>query len=311
MPEDKQQPEKPSIAPAVPGNKKTFDVTPPGKSPAAPTSRPVILGHGPMAGDPMMADPDIKIDKEGAPAEGVPISVLTKKLKIKPLHDNIVSEESKKPKPTPETTPKTSDESEQPSEPKPAESQPSAPLAPEAVVSPPESATTPKEAEKSDTAVGATVLFSDNPVSASTEVDTAAEKPTETPAEPEQSSSAPIVKPSTPSLVAPEPTPSTDATTSTSDSEAEPKPETTEDSAKTAAKAAGEEAAKQEQYAKIIDSKEYFVPVNAVRRKRSMRMLVIGAVLIIVVVLACINFMLDAGTLTLPFTVPHTHLIKQ
>lgn len=39
---------------------KTFDVTKPGKTPAAATSRPIIVGHGPMMKDPMVSESNAK-----------------------------------------------------------------------------------------------------------------------------------------------------------------------------------------------------------------------------------------------------------
>lgn len=51
---------------ANPSNKQVFDVEKPGKSAPSPTSRPVIINHGPMLKDPMVSKPD---DEEAKPAE--------------------------------------------------------------------------------------------------------------------------------------------------------------------------------------------------------------------------------------------------
>ncbi|HEX3568502.1 MAG TPA: hypothetical protein VHT70_02380 [Candidatus Saccharimonadales bacterium] len=277
MPEDNQL-EKPNTGSSSSGGK-TFDVTPPGKSPAAPTSKPVILGHGPMAGDPMMADPDTKLDTEGTPKAGVPISVLTKKLKIEPIHPDLVPDEQNgQPAEVPPALPVSSEVSQemsdQPVEP-PAE--PSAESTPVAS-SEPASLTSPATQPEADA--------SDQPTTSPT-----TEAPT-TPTEP----------------VTPPPE-AADASTPSATPAVVTGP-TQKEQDKAAEKAAAEVAEKLAGYEKVIDSKQYFVPVNSVR-KRSMRLLVIGAVLVIVAALVCIDFMLDAGTLTLPFNVPHTHIIKQ
>lgn len=46
-------------------NKQVFDVAKPGKSAPSPTSRPVIVNHGPMMKDPMVSESETK-NKEGA-----------------------------------------------------------------------------------------------------------------------------------------------------------------------------------------------------------------------------------------------------
>lgn len=60
---------------------------------------------------------------------------------------------------------------------------------------------------------------------------------------------------------------------------------------------------------KLIDSGKYFVHISDDRRKRSLRFAVIGALLIILVSLICLNFLFDAELLDVP-GIPHTDLIK-
>ena len=68
-----------------------------------------------------------------------------------------------------------------------------------------------------------------------------------------------------------------------------------------------EEAKRQEQLQGYIEKREFFVPINAVAKKRSLKV-TIGLILIEVILgLFLLNLMLDAGLIYLLQKIPHTH----
>ncbi len=68
-----------------------------------------------------------------------------------------------------------------------------------------------------------------------------------------------------------------------------------------------DEAKRQQEIQKYITNREFFVPVNAVARKRSLK--VSGALVILELALGIflLNLMLDAGVIDLLDKIPHTH----
>lgn len=70
-----------------------------------------------------------------------------------------------------------------------------------------------------------------------------------------------------------------------------------------------EAAAKQEEEIhKLVESKEYFLPINSVEKRRSKITGTVGFVVIVLLALLLINIMLDVGTLTIPGVKPLTNL---
>lgn len=79
-----------------------------------------------------------------------------------------------------------------------------------------------------------------------------------------------------------------------------------------AAVAKEEAAAKQraEEMQKLIDSRQFYVPVNMVERKRSTRTSVMLIILQVVLTIALIDLMLDANIIELIQKLPHTHFFQ-
>lgn len=57
---------------------------------------------------------------------------------------------------------------------------------------------------------------------------------------------------------------------------------------------------------KLVDSEEYFLPINAVQTRKSRKFVVVGILLIIILAIAWYNIALDAGLLPNLYNVPHT-----
>jgi len=82
------------------------------------------------------------------------------------------------------------------------------------------------------------------------------------------------------------------------------------DAAQNDDEAAAEDAAAREREAemqKLIDSRQFFVPVNAVEQKRSIRTSIWLTLLVIVLAVVLVDFMLDANVILLLTKLPHTH----
>ena len=62
---------------------------------------------------------------------------------------------------------------------------------------------------------------------------------------------------------------------------------------------------------KLIDSKQYYLPVNSVEKRRTKRVILIGIILSIVLALAWVDIALDAGLITIDGVQPITHLFSE
>lgn len=69
-------------------------------------------------------------------------------------------------------------------------------------------------------------------------------------------------------------------------------------------------AKKQAELDTIAESKEYFLPINSVERRRSKLVTLLGAILILALGLLLLNLMLDAGFLRIPGISPLTHFFR-
>lgn len=78
--------------------------------------------------------------------------------------------------------------------------------------------------------------------------------------------------------------------------------------------AAAAEEAKQTQHdaemQKLIETKKYFLPINAVERRRSKRFVALGIVLSLVLAAAWVNIALDAGLIEIDGVKPVTHFFS-
>ncbi|MFA5003783.1 MAG: hypothetical protein WC498_00695 [Candidatus Saccharimonadales bacterium] len=77
-----------------------------------------------------------------------------------------------------------------------------------------------------------------------------------------------------------------------------------------AQKAAEAEAKRQNELQKYIDSHEYFVPVDAVQHKRSVKTSIGLTILLFILSVALIDLMLDSGFIELLQKIPHTHFFR-
>lgn len=73
---------------------------------------------------------------------------------------------------------------------------------------------------------------------------------------------------------------------------------------------AAAEVARDAQVQKLIDSKKYYVPVNAVEKRRTKRVIALGIILSIILALAWVDIALDAGLIDLGSVQPVTHFFS-
>ncbi|HVX24486.1 MAG TPA: hypothetical protein VG992_04065, partial [Candidatus Saccharimonadales bacterium] len=73
-----------------------------------------------------------------------------------------------------------------------------------------------------------------------------------------------------------------------------------------AAKQAEHDAAMQ----KLVDSKQYFLPINAVEKRKSKHFVIFGVFLALVLAAAWVDIALDAGIITISHIKPVTHLFS-
>jgi hypothetical protein len=76
-----------------------------------------------------------------------------------------------------------------------------------------------------------------------------------------------------------------------------------------ALKAAEAETKRKEQLAKLADSRQYALPINAVKRRRSRYISILGVLFIILLAVAWVDLAADAGFIDLPVQ-PVTHLFS-
>lgn len=92
----------------------------------------------------------------------------------------------------------------------------------------------------------------------------------------------------------------------TDDKDSKPNPETE----KALAEAAAAEK-RQKELEALIDSKQFYVPINAVARKRSIKYSSVMTVAVFLLAIVLIDLMLDTGMILLVQKIPHTHFFTQ
>jgi hypothetical protein len=96
--------------------------------------------------------------------------------------------------------------------------------------------------------------------------------------------------------------------------EANPEPDTKDVTEQTQDKLDEIEAAKQAEHdqtiQKMIDSKDYALPITNTEKRRSRRVVIFGAVLSIILLLAWVDIALDAGILHISGIKPVTHFFS-
>ncbi len=70
------------------------------------------------------------------------------------------------------------------------------------------------------------------------------------------------------------------------------------------------EAAEDAKLQQLIDSKKYFLPINAVEHRRSKRVVIIGVLLALILVVAWVDIALDASLINIDGIKPVTHFFS-
>lgn len=94
--------------------------------------------------------------------------------------------------------------------------------------------------------------------------------------------------------------------TTTDDAQAPAKQQPNAETRK-AVEEAKQAAKRQEEVEKYIDSKQFFVPINAIAHKRSIKVSALLTVLVFLLALILIDLMIDSGIILLIQKIPHTH----
>jgi hypothetical protein len=132
----------------------------------------------------------------------------------------------------------------------------------------------------------------------------------EEPAEPEAPASTPAPEPPK-AVEAPAPAAETNAET-TDEAEADAADTTTSPSSP--AKEEADQAAEAEAYEaavqKLADSKQYYVPVNSLEKRRTKRFIVLGIIISLILAAAWVDIALDAGLIHIGGLEPVTHLFS-
>lgn len=275
--------------------RKIIDVTEPGKTAPPETSRPIIVSSRPiLRRDPMMASPD-GMEKEEPPEEKPVVRTTKAELKINPL----TPEE----KPAEPATPVTA----------PVVAAPLTGLKPSAAV--PKAAATPNVVPESTTTEQDIVEDEETPIKPAQEPDfmletpaaTADTKPANVPTpSPATVPVAPPAPASTPSPVAASPAPVADD--DEEDTDGQLAPNQVVDVAKR--KEEDEKTARVAEQEKIIESKQYFLPISALEKRRGLERVVLLLVIVIMLALVWLDVTLDAGIIRLGGIHSLTHFFK-
>jgi hypothetical protein len=275
-------------APAVKDSKSIDDVAKPGTSAPSDTSRAIIT-HRPMIKDPMVVHDGAAADESEEKPEKQPLMGGGKaETKLTPLGE---SEDTKEADNEAAETEPAADEDKGTND-KPAE----------------KPAEKPQEEAKPDVATEeAAEETSEEPASGKDQAES--DKPSKPdPEEAEAGAGGPDAADHNEERDKPD-----DATPDEKPDEAEENSEAADKSKKSGPDEEAEAAKQAEADAKIrklVDSKKYFLPINAVEQRRSARIAAVGAVLAIILAVAWVDVALDAGLIHLGNIKPVTHLFS-
>jgi hypothetical protein len=241
--------------------RKVFDVSPPGKTPAPQTSKPVIVGNRPMLQDPMMVDsekpsPD-PLGEESTESKLSETSPWSSQITIDRPAENqhpkeevkVVPEETKvEVDPVPETTRKDEE---------------SKPDATEKVDDPVDD----KNAETDDKKP---IEESEQPTTTKTDIVEGGSQDDTIPSEEDKKH-----EPTTAEL-----------------------------------EAAKKEVERQTELEKLIESKQYALPINSVQHKKTSRTF-LYVLLVLVVLVVAADLVLDSGVWKTSVNIPHTHFFNK
>jgi hypothetical protein len=122
---------------------------------------------------------------------------------------------------------------------------------------------------------------------------------------PEKTQVAPTEPPKTESESNSSTAPSDEPEDSAGTTRDKPNPETQK-----AIEEATEAAERQRKLREYTDSRQFFVPINAVAQKRSIKVSIGLTLLVLLLAILLIDLMLDSGTILLLQKIPHTHLFN-
>jgi hypothetical protein len=257
--------------------KRIIDVQHADKAPTSPTSKPVIVTNRPILQDPMVVD---KTAEEEVQKPVLASSGAT----IQPLSAPEVPGETTKKKASKET-PKE--------EPAAEEEMPEAEPAPEEPETPTEE--TPEESSQEPT-------------------EPAEDKPAFEPSKTLAEIDAEVK--GKPKIMPPAETgePAAEDTPTEEESVSDDQPASNEDEGDKGANAdiAEEEkqAKKDAELQKLVDNKQYFLPINSVEKRRSKQVVVIGILLSLILIVAWVDIALDAGLIEINGVKPITHFFS-
>lgn len=86
--------------------------------------------------------------------------------------------------------------------------------------------------------------------------------------------------------------------------------EKSDEETKKALEQAEQDEKRQKQLQELVDSKKYYVPINAVARKRSIKVSLGLTFLVLLLSLVLVDLMLDSGIILLVQKIPHTHFFS-
>ncbi len=259
------------------GAKRIIDVEQPDKSPPSGNSKSVIVSNRPLLKDPMMLESKPEIDGQPPVADDDKSSKEPEaKLSDAPTIGSLTA-----------TAPllKTEEDDDQPEPAKTPETKPDSEKPVETAAPPPE----PAEADPAEAAPEPPVAKPDKP-----EIKPAAADKAEKPEKAD--------KPEPPEPDKPEP--------EKPGSSGEESPKSTPDNTRQAEIEAAEQAKHQAGIDKLADSKKYFLPINAVEKRRSKRFVALGILLSLLLAAAWVNIALDAGLIELNGLKPLTHFFS-
>jgi hypothetical protein len=262
--------------------KAIIDVTHPDKSAPSPTAKSIIVNNHPLLQDPMVV-PEAANDE---PASSLPSTPKASRIIIKPIHDDVAAETSDdsktaSPEASAETAPAAAEDNDEVKESPIAEAKPEA-TEPDAPAEPPK-LTAPLPADQTEPDEAAT------PPAQSAETDEATGEPDDKDDNTDKSESA---------------TDDKDASVQAAD--AKPKTDKAADDKQQAAELAKHEAATQ----KLIESEQYFLPINSVEKRKARRFVVLGIVLALLLAIAWADIALDAGLIHIHGVKAFTHFFS-
>jgi len=246
-----------------------MDVSKPGKAKPSATSKPIIITNRPLLQDPMV------VDDESKEADS-PLSPVKSKVTIQPI--TVKSDESDGAGPVTVST----EPQEEVVETAAPESKPEPEAATKPVVTEPETEQTSKDEPAA--------------IKPPVEKEETAEQPKPTPADTEPPASEPAKETAE--------NEADDETPAKTDKNAPMSPEEQEAATK---KVEEEKAEHTAAIQKLVDTEQYFLPINSVESRKVKRFIALGAALIILLAAAWVDVALDAGLVQLGGLKPVTH----